>query len=116
MLNNLNAADLWNVAENTLVCLVENHIFITFKVIHRRKKRKRKEREMISTSTKIVLGVLAVLLVGFILLPSWLKWVLIVIALIGLAVYQFYSDKVKVITTKIKQDVKTDFDKTSRRI
>lgn len=67
---------------------------------------------MISTSTKIVLGVLAVLLVGFVLLPSWIKWVLIVIALVGLAIYQFYSDRVKVITNKIKQDVKTDFAKT----
>jgi predicted membrane protein len=67
---------------------------------------------MISTSTKIVLGVLAVLLIGFVLLPSWLKWVLIVIALVGLAVYQFYSDRVRVITNKIKQDVKTDFAKT----
>lgn len=67
---------------------------------------------MISTSTKMVLGVLAVLIVGFILLPSWLKWVLIAIALVGLAVYQFYSDKVKVMTNKIKQDVKTDFAKT----
>ena len=67
---------------------------------------------MISTSTKIVLGVLAVLIVGFILLPSWLKWVLIVVALVGLAIYQFYSDKVKVITNKIKQDVKSDFAKT----
>ena len=71
---------------------------------------------MISTSTKILLGLLAVLLVGFILLPSWLKWVLIVVVIIAVVASQLYSDKVEYIKNKVKQDVKKDFEKTKTMV
>ena len=68
---------------------------------------------MVSLSTKILLGLLALLLVGFIILPSWLKWLLILIVIVAFAVSKLYSDKLKVITNKFKEDVKTDFAKAT---
>lgn len=72
-------------------------------------KKEVEKKKMISISTKILLGLLALLLVGFILLPSWLKWLLIVVAIVGFAVLKLYSDRVQVITNRMKEDVKTDF-------